>query len=62
VSLSFLFGKIGDPNQTLFERTDVQKVSGKRLLDLLIEHYDELERLLELSKSSKAIKPLDKKV
>lgn len=34
------------PEQTLFEPTRGRKRPGKSLLELLIEHYDELDRLL----------------
>jgi len=35
------------PYRTVFEPTKDRDVSGKRLLDLLLEHYEELERLLD---------------
>jgi hypothetical protein len=36
----------GRPYRTVFEPIKSRKAPEKRLVDLLIEHYDELERLL----------------
>jgi hypothetical protein len=43
----------GEPNKTLFE-PPTSNLPEKRLLDLLVEHYDELDRLIALDSHRRA--------